>query len=196
MKREPLVLLAAVVVLVTAAALAAVLFRARKVSLYLAHLGLRELMRDFDRICTAHGVVYWADGGTLLGAVRDAGIIAHDDDIDVCVPAHHVPALLAAVAGTAVYHVRDTKFCLKFERHDVPEVWIDVFPVARDGRRVAYTNAHARDLWPNSFYLATELLPLSRMPFDSCHVWAPRDPAPYLERMYGDWRVPVVYPRH
>jgi hypothetical protein len=75
-------------------------------------------------------------------------------------------------------------------------VWIDVFPVARDGRRVAYTNAHARDLWPNSFYLATELLPLSRMPFDSCHVWAPRDPAPYLERMYGDWRVPVVYPRH
>ena len=66
---------------------------------------------------------------------------------------------------------RDTKFCLKFERLGVPEVWIDV--------------------WPNGFYNATELLPLRRIPFDSGHVWAP-----YLGRMYGDWRVPVVYSRH
>ena len=187
-----LIALASVVILVIAFLVA----RNRKVSLYLAHLGLSELMRDFDRICTAHGIVYWADSGTLLGAVRDGRIIVHDDDIDVCVPAAQIRSLIDAVAGTGVYHIYSNPVCLKFGRVGVPEVWIDVFPVERSGERIEYTNMLARVSWPNGFYIATEILPLGRMPLGDIHIWAPRDPIPYLERMYGNWRVPVVYTRH
>jgi hypothetical protein len=187
-----LVALASVVILVIA-------FFARrntKVSLYLVHLGLVDLMREFDRICTDHGIVYWVDSGTLLGAVREKRIIAHDDDIDVCVPATQIRSLIDAVAGTGVYHIYRNQVCLKFWRVGVPEVWIDVFPAERRGERIEYTNELAREFWPNGFYTETELLPLSRMPLGDLHVWAPRDPIPYLERMYGNWRVPVVYTRH
>ena len=48
-----------------ALAIAMALRRARPLSLYLAHLGLRPMLRDFDAICAAHGVV-------LLGGQRDA----------------------------------------------------------------------------------------------------------------------------
>lgn len=42
-----------------------------------------QLLRDFDRVCTAHGVRYSLGMGTLLGAVRHRGFIPWDDDVDV-----------------------------------------------------------------------------------------------------------------
>ncbi|MCR5271974.1 MAG: LicD family protein [Lachnospiraceae bacterium] len=42
-----------------------------------------EVMNDFDEACKKHGLQYWADAGTMLGAVRHNGCIPWDDDIDI-----------------------------------------------------------------------------------------------------------------
>ncbi len=42
-----------------------------------------DLLAEFDRVCAAHGLEFFALYGTLLGAVRHGGFIPWDDDLDV-----------------------------------------------------------------------------------------------------------------
>ncbi len=42
-----------------------------------------EVLQKIDEICVRHNITYYADGGTLLGAIRHGGFIPWDDDIDI-----------------------------------------------------------------------------------------------------------------
>ena len=42
-----------------------------------------DLLEQVKKICINHGVMYFADSGTLIGAIRHKGYIPWDDDIDL-----------------------------------------------------------------------------------------------------------------
>lgn len=42
-----------------------------------------EVLIEIDRVCKKHDIQYFADWGTLLGAVRHGGYIPWDDDLDI-----------------------------------------------------------------------------------------------------------------
>ena len=42
-----------------------------------------EILAVIDKICRKHKIRYYADFGTLLGAVRENNFIAWDDDLDI-----------------------------------------------------------------------------------------------------------------
>lgn len=42
-----------------------------------------DLLEQVKKICKKHGLKYFADSGTLIGAIRHKGYIPWDDDIDL-----------------------------------------------------------------------------------------------------------------
>lgn len=47
---------------------------------------LLSILAAFDAVCDEFGLAYIATHGTMLGAIREGGLIASDDDLDVAMP--------------------------------------------------------------------------------------------------------------
>ena len=52
-----------------------------------------EILREIDRVCTKHNLVYCLALGSCLGAVRHGGFIPWDDDIDIYMPIEYFEKL-------------------------------------------------------------------------------------------------------
>ncbi len=46
---------------------------------------LKKMLKDIDGILNRFRIRYWADGATLLGAVRHGGLIPWDNNADICI---------------------------------------------------------------------------------------------------------------
>lgn len=51
-----------------------------------AQLGAYDVLKFIDKVCSEQGFTYFLAYGSMLGAVRNGGIIPWDDDIDVIMP--------------------------------------------------------------------------------------------------------------
>ncbi len=70
-----------------------------------------RILRYFDKICKENKIQYFLFAGSLLGAVREKGVISWDDDIDVCIKSEDVDRFLQAFTS----HRNEFLFLQTFE---------------------------------------------------------------------------------
>lgn len=113
---------------------------------------LRRSLVDTCEILGARGIRYWADFGTLLGLVREGDLILGDKDVDLCLLAEELRAVVAlgpmfAARGyQLVLEPRASGDLLRVLDRRSP--WhVDVFPYRPDGETlVSPVNSPGEDV--------------------------------------------------
>lgn len=123
---------------------------AGKTDLRQAQLVMLKILRVVDDICRRHGIQYWLDGGTALGAYRHKGFIPWDDDLDISmlrqdyvkfisIARKALPGdlFLQVIEEDLDYYIYWTKIRDKYSTKEDPEyykahfhqgIYIDIFP--------------------------------------------------------------------
>jgi len=177
---------------------------------------IRNMLKDVDKLFNDSGIVYWMDGGTLLGAVRHQDIIPWDDDADLVAQDEQKllelkPKLYQLGYGLGTfwggykiyplngvdikYQNRNWKWSdaskdiEDSETFDYKYPFIDIFFVDKDkDGKYHFSNPKVRRTWPNYYHETKDLFPLKRYNFNTFTLTGPNNPLPYLDRSYGkDW---------
>lgn len=119
-----------------------------------AQLRMLDIVKAIDAICIRHNITYWADFGTLLGAVRHRGFIPWDDDLDISLFEEDYKKLLPFLEAELPeefklqWHGNEKNFPYSFAkvvdtRSHVAQIapwagkikyqgiWVDIFPMVR-----------------------------------------------------------------
>jgi len=174
-----------------------------------------EVMQCTHNLFTEHGITYFLDYGSLLGAIRHKGFIPWDEteDIDIGVLAsetdkiYALAPLLSRLCGYHMIHRSDvallpgvTSFVIKrgafriFYNRITP-VYVDVadYEVVHEGNgndvETVLTDIHYPDL--GFRFPLSRVVPVQECDFEGRVFNCPHDPDFILTQQYGsDWRTP------
>lgn len=136
------------------------------------------------------GFTWFVTSGSLLGLVREGNVVAHDDDVDLCVLIEAEDDDSAAQAWLAAREIlvdlirpQELHRVAKVDSPDGPT--IDLFPAWVAGGRLF--------AWPWSYgdLPAEDAVPVREQLVAGARLLMPREPERLLELNYGEgWRVP------
>ena len=173
-----------------------------------------ELMRKVDAVFTKHQITYWATGGTLIGAVRYAGLMPWDDDLDLCIMEQDEEKLVRAkedleALGLGVYkkdiYVIYFQDGIPVKDLDHPGACsfkypsLDVFVMALEPRKEAEDRyVHRAPYFYSRFgtedgFSYAQIEEISRVPFGPLMLPIPGEAAVFLNNNYGTAEYPDLW---
>lgn len=141
-----------------------------------------DALADIQKILSSAGIQVFLVSGTLLGCMREGGLLGHDHDIDIGIWDSVDPQHLAKVVAQAGrFHLLPQRHqgCLRAKH--LNGIAIDIFTHYREP--TSYWHGGVKVRWHNTPF------GLKQQKFLASHYWVPDDHNTYLTENYGDWKV-------
>ncbi len=170
-----------------------------------------DALREIAELLEKHGIVYWIDCGTCLGAYRYGGRIPWDWDIDIAVllPDHDNVRRVLSQLDPKKYALQDWscysrpkslfKLYVKESKNFIDIYHYEIDPSTRT---ISYYYTGKESSLPLSWqkrelaachpFSYDDIFPLVRAEFDGLSLWAPHKIVNYLQGLYGENLDPVM----
>ena len=154
---------------------------------------LRLLWRTLHQFAEA-GVHAFPTAGTLLGLVREGGLLPGDKDFDVGLPFAEMERAIACLFANGWKQEEDSYGLANPRTFHFPKVRmaLDLCGLARDPVSGVLVSGFWMRGIPVEWNRFTEFpeLRLRKQDSPEGRVWMPSEPERWLEALYGDWRTP------
>jgi lipopolysaccharide cholinephosphotransferase len=179
---------------------------------------LYQITKDLTEVLDKAGIRYIAHAGTLLGIVRNGGIIPWDDDVDLAIFHEDEPKLILlkpALEKLGYHMMYDSKKAVMYDvskignpnfddhingRKELTFPFVDIFVIHNDLKsdQFVYSNWRTKEMFSTEWYKKEWMFPLKKMIFGPIRLSCPQNPEAYLDHYYGPtWRTEGrIVPRH
>lgn len=118
-----------------------------------------KVLGEIDRICKKYEIPYFADWGTLLGAVRHKGFIPWDDDLDIAMKRADYLRFLQV----APQELPEEYEVFTYETH--PDFWSFLARVVAK-KRICFEEAHLREFYGFPYIVGIDIFVLDNVAED------------------------------
>jgi hypothetical protein len=156
---------------------------------------LKKLLREWVRIAEELDIVWFLNGGSLLGTLRDKGLIFYDNDIDLVVQMKDYHKLENYKSSDGfILTQSEVGFNLSRSKSKFPfmDIWV-IGPDKNDDKKMTVCSPildgeplhYFNKVWPNEWYYKKDLKSLELAMFEDIKVFIPRNAEQIVKRMYG-----------
>ena len=157
---------------------------------------LKKLLKRWIRFANENDIDWFCNGGTLLGAIRDKGLIHYDNDIDICVFFKDYDKIKNLQCGDKyTIHECEQGFQMISKHNMFPfiDLWL-VAPNPKNKNEIILATPFLNNkltfwtnqMWPNDKYALNDVIKFDKLPFEGMMVNVPRNYEMYVKKMYGD----------
>lgn len=118
-----------------------------------------EVLEIIDRICKEHQIQYFADWGTLLGAIRHKGFIPWDDDIDIVMKRNDYNRFLR------IFNEECPEGCFLLSIY-ANEEYSEIFARVVNSNHVNCTEEYLKRWHGCPYAVGVDIFPLDKLPTD------------------------------
>jgi phosphorylcholine metabolism protein LicD len=151
---------------------------------------LKELLLEFIKFANENNIEYFAIDGTLLGSIRQGGLLPFDDDIDIGILNKDIDKIRNY--KNTKYFFKKIGFGFKFQKNEninmrIMFIDIMVFEQKNDYYKIINNN------FPKGAIHINELYPLQPIKYGDIDLFVPNKYKEYLDRVFPNWDTKIIF---
>lgn len=149
-----------------------------------------SLLKKVTKFLENNNIEYWAQGNTLLGAVRDHGMTPWNNKNQINICDKNIEKLLFKKDELKTIDLRIEMLYNEYKIYELSNSkssCVDLFVVTKNNEGdYVYKNNHTKKMW-NIIFKKDDIYPLKKYKYENFYIYSMNNPYPFLNTIYPNW---------